>query len=167
MSSAPFYDLRRGVTDPVVLLISRRAVESSDVAAVVNRLKPLLGTREDAWLYRSQMTMVFDGFDSDPRELVDILEVRAFLLDLDGKWPYWAYFFNHVDDTVKLYLSCICGASYPGDGAVEIDLEKLSDSLMRGFAGLNGVFERFSFPEEELEITSRGLIEIVEHSGLS
>ncbi len=126
----------------------------------------MLATREDARLYRGQMTMVFDGYDSDPRELVDIPEVRTFLVEFDQQWPYWAYFFNQVDDTIKLYLSCICGVSYPGGGVVEIDSEKLRISLMQGFAGLNSVFERFGFSEDELEIASRGVIEMVEQAGL-
>ena len=166
MTSPPRIDLRPGVTEPVLLLISRRAVESFDVASVLNGLKPLLATREDAWRYRGQMSMIFDGYDSDPRELVDIPEVRTFLLEFDQKWPFWAYFFNQVDDTIKIYLSCICGASYPGGGAVEIDTEKLRITLMHGFGELNSLFERFGFSEKELEITSRGVMEMVEQSGL-
>jgi hypothetical protein len=48
----------------VVLLI--------DLASVLSRLKVFLATREDAWLFRGQMTLVVGGYNNDPRELVDI-----------------------------------------------------------------------------------------------
>lgn len=50
------HDLRRGVTEPVVLMISRREVEAADLASVLSRLKVFRATREDAWRYRGQMT---------------------------------------------------------------------------------------------------------------
>ena len=45
-------DLRKGVIDPVVLMISRRQVEQQDLASVLDSLKVFTATREDAWLYR-------------------------------------------------------------------------------------------------------------------
>ena len=72
MATSPRIDLRPGVTEPVVLMISRRQVEAFDIASVMTNLKPFLATREDAWLYRGQMTLVVDGYNDDPRELVDI-----------------------------------------------------------------------------------------------
>jgi hypothetical protein len=164
MSSIPRIDLRPGVTEPVVLLISRREIESGDITSVTSRLKPFLAAREDAWLYRGQMSMVIDGFNDDPRELVDIPEVREFLRMFDKQWPYWAFFFNQVDDSIKIYLSCVCGVSFPGGGAVEIDADKLSEFLMHGFAGMNSIFDRFGFSETELEVQSRGIVEIVEQT---
>src|SRR5665647_2124967 len=82
MSSPLRFDLRPGVTEPVVLVISRRQVEAGDIASVLSNLKPFLATREDAWLYRGQMSLVVDGYNEDPRDLVDILDVREFLRTL-------------------------------------------------------------------------------------
>ena len=162
----PRLDLRPGVTEPVVLMISRRQVRSADIASVLKELKLFLATREDAWLYRGQMSLVVDGYNDDPRELVDIPEVRAFLRLLDAQWPYWAFFFNQVDDSIKLLGSCVCGANYPGRGAVEIDGAKLGDFLRRGFDGMNSIFDKHGFPEKELELMSRGLLEVIEQAGM-
>lgn len=167
MTLTPRLDLRRGVTEPVVLVISRRQVETGDIASVLTELKPFLATREDAWLYRGQMALVVDGYNEDHRELIDIPEVRAFLRALDRDWPYWAFFFNQVDDTLIIFLSCLCGAGYPGGGAVEMDLGKLQEALERGFLGMNAVFEKFGFPDGELESMSRGLMEVIEQAGMA
>ena len=167
MSSIPRIDLRPGVTEPVVLMISRRQVETGDIASVLSGLKLFLATREDAWRYRGQMSLVVDGYNEDPRELVDILEVRNFLRTLNQQWPHWAYFFNQVDDSIKLLASCVCGDNFPGGGAVEIDGDRLAEFLSRGFAGMNFVFDKFGFPESELESMSRGVVEVIEQAGMA
>jgi hypothetical protein len=71
-------DLPRGVLEPVVLMLSRREVEVGDVLPAVSRLNTLHSTPEAIWNYRGQMALVVDGYNDDPRELVDIAEVRAF-----------------------------------------------------------------------------------------
>ena len=166
MPSRAQIDLRPGVSEPVVLLISRREVEQGDLPSVLSRLKPLLATREDAWRYRGQMTLVVDGYNDDPRELVDIPEVRALLRGLEAEWPYWAYFFNQVDDSIKLLLSCVAGSRFLGDGAVEMDGERVAAAMARAFGGINAVFERFNFPEDELELMSRGFVEVLQQAGM-
>ena len=167
MTQRPRIDLRPGVSEPVVLMISRREVEAADLASVLSRLKVFLATREDAWLYRGQMTLVVDGYNNDPRELVDIPEVRALLRGLEAEWPYWAYFFNQVDDSIKLLLSCVAGCRFLGRGAVEMDADLVASALARGFGGMNIVFERFGFPEDELEKMSNGLVEVLQQAGMA
>jgi hypothetical protein len=166
MTISPRIDLRPGVSKPVLLMISRRQVEEADIASVLFNLKPFLATREDAWLYRGQMVLSVDGYNEDPRELVDIPEVRSFLYELEQQWPYWAFFLNQVDDSIKLLTSCVCGTRFPGRGAVEIDAYKLGDFLNRAFAGMNTIFEKHGFPENELESMSRGLSEVIEQAGM-
>jgi hypothetical protein len=164
MSRQPRIDLRPGVTEPVVLLISRREVEAGDLASVLSRLKPFLATREDAWRYRGQMTLVVDGYNDDPRELVDIPEVRTLLRGLESSWPLWAYFFNQVDDSIKLLLSCVAGSRFLGRGAVELDADLVAAALGRAFGGMNLIFDRFGFPEDELEKMSNGLVEVLQQT---
>ena len=167
MSSSPRLDLRPGVAEPVVLLISRREVEQADLASVLSRLKVFLATREDAWHYRGQMTLVVDGYNHDPRELVDILEVRSLLRRLEAEWPYWAFFFNQVDDSIKLLLSCVAGSRYLGNGAVEMDVALVAAAMARALAGMNAVFDRFGFPENELDLMSHGFVEVLQQAGMA
>ena len=166
MTNAPRVDLRPGVNEPVVLMISRREVDAGDLASVLSRLKVFLATREDAWLYRGQMTLVVDGYNNDPRELVDIPEVRTLLRRLEAEWPSWAFFFNQVDDSIKLLLSCVAGSRYLGNGAVEMDADLVAGAMARAFGGMNAVFERFGFPEDELELMSRGFVEVLQQAGI-
>jgi hypothetical protein len=167
MAQRPRLDLRPGVFEPVVLLISRREVEAGDLASVLSRLKPFLATREDAWRYRGQMALAVDGYNNDSRELVDIAEVREMLRRLESSWPHWAYFFNQVDDSIKLLLSCVAGSRFLGRGAVEMDADMVAAALGRAFGGMNAIFDRFGFPEDELEKLSNGLVEVLEQAGMA
>jgi hypothetical protein len=134
MSRQPRLDLRPSVCEPVVLLISRREVDAGDIASVLSRLKPFLASREETWRYRGQMTLVVDGYNHDPRELVDIPEVRTLLRRLEASWPCWAFFFNQVDDSITLLLSCVAGSRFPGRGAVEMDAELVRELRLSGIA---------------------------------
>jgi hypothetical protein len=148
-------------------MISRREVEAGDLDSVLSRLKVFRANREDTWRYRGQMTLVVDGYNNDSRELVDIPEVRQLLRLFEAAWPFWAFFFNQVDDSIKLLLSCAAGASFPGRGAVEMDAERVAQALAHGFGGMNLIFDENGFPESELEAMSRGLLEVLEQAGMA
>ena len=91
MELTPRFDLRPGVTDLVVLMVSRRQSEEGDIASVLTSLKLFLATREDARLYRGQMPLVVDGYNDDPRELVDIADVHSLLQALRQQRSYWVF----------------------------------------------------------------------------
>ena len=167
MPSPSRFDLRPVLTEPVLLLISRQAIESGNVGVIAQRLRLLNASREDIWRYRSQVCLVIDGYQDDPRALVDMPQVRAFIRTLNKVWPYWAYFLNHVDESIKIYLSCLCGAVYPGGGAVEIDREVLKQTLLMGFNAMNGLYESNGFSEKELEMHSREVIQVLEQAGMA
>jgi len=55
----------------------------------------------------------------------------------------------------------------PGWRLVEIEGKKQGDTLMRGFAAMNSIFDDYGFPEPELEAMSNGVIEVVEMAGMA
>ena len=164
--ATPRIDLRSGITDPVVLMFSRREVEAGDPGAAVRRLNSLFDTPEAIWRYRGQVALVVDGYHDDPRELVDVPEVRAFLIEFTRQWPYWAFYFNQVDDSIKLLSSCLCAKRFLGRGQIEIDAEKLRRFLLTGFAAMNSIFDEHGFPELNLREMSDGVIEVIEQCGI-
>ncbi len=78
------------------------------MASVLDSLKVFTATREDAWLYRGQMSLVVDGYNHDPRELVDIPEVRHLLKRLAAQWPYWGFFLNPVNPNPCASANGLC-----------------------------------------------------------
>ena len=155
------YDLRPGVTEPVVLMISRRQIEQADLQSVLDNMKLMTASREDAARYRGQMVLTVDGYNQDPRELLDIVEVRSFLRSFYTAWPEFGYFFNQVDESIKLLASAVCGKAYPGRGQVEVDLDKVGEFLLHGTNGIVTLFEKHGFPEKELDNALTGFAEYV------
>ena len=113
------------------------------------------------------MALVVDGYNNDPRELVDISEVRTLLHGLEASWPHWAHFFTQVDDSIKPLLSCVAGSRFLGRGAVDMDADLVAAALGRAFGGMNRSFDRFGFPEDELEKMSNSLVEVVQQAGMA
>lgn len=155
--------LRPGVQSPVVLLISRAAVENCDVESVYkSSIRFLMASREDVVLYRQQLCIVFEGWDDDSRELIDVPIVRAFITALAARWPQWAFFFNQIDASIPMLISSLAGCEFPGDGVVSIDLTRMKSVLEGAINGMNSVYEKHGLSEKELGAQSLGLIEVVQ-----
>ena len=60
VSRTPRFDLRRGVVEPVVLMISRREVEANDIDSVVQRLEEQFRLPAVMWRYRGQLQLAVD-----------------------------------------------------------------------------------------------------------
>lgn len=77
MPSPSRFDLRPGLTEPVLLLISRQAIESGNVGVIAQQLRLLTASREDTWRYRSQVCLVIDGYQDDAGALVGVAGFRT------------------------------------------------------------------------------------------
>lgn len=155
--------------EPVLILVSKAWVESASVAPLLSKLKVFSATREDAWRYRNSMTIVFEGYADDKREVIDIPEVRNYLRLIYAKWPEWAYFISYDDDsTLKILLSSVLGSRFPGNGQAEIDTERLPEVMVNAFDGMNPFFDKYGFPEDELRVQSDAFIaKILQMSGIA
>ncbi len=163
MRNHPALDLRTGITDPVMVVISRRQVEEADLDSVMANLRLLSATREDVRRYRGQAVLTVDGYNDDSRELVDIASVRAMLKSIYQSWPYFAFFLNQVDDSIKLLASCACGSEFLGGGAVRVDAGKLDEFMHTGFDGINTLCEKHGFSEQVIEVTAEGFKQYMDY----
>lgn len=159
----PRLDLRKGVTDPLIVVISRQSVEECDVDRVCRTMRPLMVSKEDVITYCQQVCVVFEGWDSDPRELIDVQEFRLFVQRLAVAWPEWPYFLNQVDTGIGLWISCLAGNKFPGGGAVEIDMKLLKTVMIDSLHGMNSVYDRFGLSESNLEKQSTGFISLIQN----
>ena len=48
-----------------------------------------------------------------------------------------------------------------------MDAELVAAALARAFGGMNMIFDRFGFPEDELEKMSNGLVEVLQQAGMA
>lgn len=161
-----FFDLRPAVIDPVVFVISREQIEDADIEGPLGFLQSLVPTEhpEHAWAYKGRLSLVISGYDSDPRELFEIPEVCHYLRSLDAEWPFWLFFLNQADESIKVLAMCLASTLEVTPGAAHIDSGGLTHFLERGFAAVNYLFDSYGFPESENEVLSMGVSQIFANS---
>lgn len=162
----PFFDLRPGLDDPVIFVITRQQVEAFYLEDSLNFLRALVPTshREHARAYMDRLSLVISGYESDPRELFEIPEVCRYLRALDEQWPFWLFFFNQVDESIKVVALCLASSIEVVPGAAHIDPDGLRRFLERGFTAVNYLFESYGFPEAENVALSMGVSQLFANS---
>ncbi len=166
---APILDLRPGLCDPVVFVISRQQVEALDLDEPLDFLHSLVPTAHPhhAWAYKGRLSLVIAGYETDPRELFEIPEVCRYLRALDEQWPFWLFFFNQVDDSIKLIALCLASSIEVVPGAAHIDPDGLRRFMERAFTAVNYLFESYGFPESENEALSMEVSRLFANSLIS
>ena len=150
--------LRPAVTDPVILMFSRRQVEAGDVDEPLQFLRRLTADRHTALEFCGRISLVVDGYNDDPRELFEIPDVRAYIKRLDQEWRYWFFFLSQADESIKLLESCLCETLEVVPSVTSVDMEQLERSLARHFGAMYRLGEELDLPKEVCEEVAEGII---------
>jgi hypothetical protein len=142
------------------------SISAGDLSAVLFSLKSFSSDRSSAMSAEGCVTLVFDGYDDDPRELESIPEVREWFAKLFEAWPYWSFFANRIDQTVPLILTLLLPgeqvAGEPGMVGWTFDLDELKPLLFKMFGYQNELIERLEISEEVNERASRDFLDAVQ-----
>ena len=160
------FSLGTAATDPVDFVITRQRIDDMDVESSLEFLRSLVPVEqpEHAWAYKGRLSLMISGYDSDTRELYEISEVCRYLRALDAEWPFWLFFLNQADESIKVVAMCLASTTEVARGAAHVDPESLKHFLERGFAAVNYLFDTYGFPESENEALSMGVTQILENS---
>ena len=150
----------------VFVVCDSAEVTAGDISAVLRALKSLSSDRSSAMSAEGAVTLVFHGYDDDPRELEAIPEVRAWFAQLNEAWPYWSFFVNRVDQTVPLVLTLLLPgesvAGEPGMAGWRFDVDKLGPLLLKMFCHQNELIERLDIGEDVNERVTYDFMEAVQ-----
>lgn len=146
-------------------MIARASVEKQDVSTVLRWLTLAKGTNaQSVWNARQRISLSFDGYNYDRRELWEIRDVRRYVKKLLRAWPDWMFFVHENDPTLRTL--CLCSVLV--DRVANSDqfqvVDGLSEFFRSGFAGLNRLFVKHDFPEVELNSIS---VSITAYFGIS
>ena len=149
----------------IFVVCDSASIATGDISGVLSSLKSLSGDRSSAMSAEGAVTLVFNGYDDDPRELESIPEVREWFAKLFEAWPYWSFFASRIDQTVPLVLTLLMPgeavAGEPGMVGWAFDLEKLKPLLFKMFGYQNELIERLGIGEDVKERSSRDFLEAV------
>ena len=150
----------------VIVVCDSAAITAGDISAVLTALKSLSNDRSSAMSAEGVVTLVFHGYDDDPRELEAIPEVRGWFANLFEAWPYWSFFANRIDQTVPLILSLLLSgeavAGEPGMVGWAFDLDELKPLLLELFGHQNELIERLEIGEDVNERVTHDFMEAVQ-----
>jgi hypothetical protein len=135
----------------VCIGIKRRSVQSQDIFGVLTYANILISTENNAWNARGSVSLSFEGYDTDPRELWEIPEVRAYVKKLTAAWPSWMYFIdNSMNSFIAMYL-CLVDVRRTTDPNKTNAGKGCKEVLTLGFEGINDLCEQYRFSEEICE----------------
>ena len=141
--------------NPIFFGIPYADVLSSETITVLTALNSFLETRERVVWGRGRITLIFEGFDDDPRDVWNIPEIRRYIKKLDEQFPYWFYFADLEANTLKVLALCLCRVVKVDNGSTP-DPEGLKHFLASRVIALNILCNRFDLGDEiKEEITKK------------
>jgi hypothetical protein len=102
VSDADGFDRYAGSADLAVVLFTRAEIEAAAVGSAVERLMLFSDVEENVRKYEGRVALMFEGYDSDTRSLVEIPECVAFFRAVDREWSYWLHFLVARPDALNL-----------------------------------------------------------------
>lgn len=162
--SADQLDSAAGPDTLVVLEISAPEIAAQNIASALERLHALSDTAQAALQFREKLFISVQGFDHDPRELVEIPEVRAFFARLADAWPHWLWFLSREGGDISLLLALLCpvkvhrqagrfGVEFEDQAALAAHINSL---LSRGIA----LFEAFDIPPSQAQASAETALSV-------
>jgi hypothetical protein len=92
----------------VIIEVGRESILDGNLALTLDKLHVLTDSVEKVRLYQEKVFFTVAGYDTDPRELIEIPEVRAFFSKLVKEWPHWLWFLNRESGCLTLLFSLLC-----------------------------------------------------------
>lgn len=151
----------------IVLIVTREEVEECRIDFAKSQLGSLSADRSSALSSEGSLTLIFDGYNSDPREIHTVSEVRAWFEKLNRTWPYWAFFANRDDHTIGLILRLLLpgqqtAGDCPGKVAWHFDIGALGPLMLSLYHAQNVLLRRLQIPESENRRASLAFASAVE-----
>ncbi|MGL5921837.1 chlororespiratory reduction 6 domain-containing protein [Chroococcidiopsis sp.] len=146
----------------LVFAVSKSEIIGSDLSTLDTLVKRLTKNKEMTISKRASAEIFFPEYDSDPRELYQIPEVRRwFRKTIDEEFP-WFYFLNHnVGISLTVLYCCTCKVSFQGiydnKHGLELDPDETGWWLEQNFLNLNKFVEVNGISEKINREVSAGI----------
>lgn len=92
------------ITKPLIFSVSKKTVRRKDVKYHLNLFHKLDRNAKD---YSNSVTLLFEGYDEDPREIYQIPEIREWVKLLLNKVPHLLYYLCDFTESIKMMYLCV------------------------------------------------------------
>jgi hypothetical protein len=140
--------------DQLILQASREEVEAGNISCSLLSLEKLLKP-ENVKRLRGKLIFCVNGYKSDPRELHQIPEVRAWMQELDRHFPHWFYFMDTgLQSTLGFVAFSLCTYEKVPEGSV-IPPQELQRFLTSHYETMNILSRELGESQEENDARSK------------
>jgi hypothetical protein len=138
--------------NPLVVIVSRQDVERCDVALTLSVLAPLLESVSVIRSFEERVEIAFHGYDSNPSELYELVEVRAFVYKLDEQFPYWLFFLTKEGTGLQALAWCFLPPFLTEEGQRTVWPERVMALLERRWLpALGDLCTKIGFDESDIQ----------------
>src|ERR1017187_1398584 len=152
--------------DIILYQFSRAKVECGDFSHFLSLYAPdKLPSGRRLRQMMNCFVFCIEGWDSDPREIHTVPEIRHFYSTFHDAWPHWLFFCNLDVDTLRAMMMCCLPElnTLQVDGqtrvAVTCDPMEILNFLKRDFVAMNLMCERAEMFEERIYGRTKALFE--------
>lgn len=155
----PRLDLRPAPKEIWHLVVPRRDVEAGNVASLLSYLKTLSSDSATAWQMRGRVSISFDGYSDERRSIFTVPEVRTFVAKVNAAWPYWFFFLNQVDHSIKVVAACLCDMRRVEPASWKLSQADLMRFVGVGMTAMGDLGKRYRFDEAEMDAIATGVFQ--------
>lgn len=127
--------------DLVIIQAERRNVEEGEIRPTLANLNLLLESGK-ARNYLERVDFYVAGYDSDPRELCEIPEIREWMARLDKEFPYWFAFLTKQSQAMGFVTFALCPFIKVPSGGIAMDPAGLRGFMMSHFTAVNRLVDQ-------------------------
>jgi len=139
-------NIPKGV-DFISFIIPRYQIEARNIDFARSFFISICDDSDKLLSFQGRISLGFEGYDDDPRELFEIEEVRTYIKHLTTVFPYWLYFINRVDSNLKILLLSLCRYTKKAPGLAKIHSQDSASMLSFLFKSLNKFCKDLKIPE--------------------
>lgn len=147
----------RPAPDPIIFMIAKQSIMECDISFALAKLHDISGDPKKGASYCGRIVLVIDGFDTDPRELFEIPEVRRYVKSLDELWPYWYFFLSQASESIQMVESCLVETIEVIPGVASIDVDGFKASKKRHMNAMRRYAAAINYPDEQTDLICDGI----------
>lgn len=132
----------------ICIEVKHTSIKGQDISSVLKFAKLFTSTEQNAWNTRGSVSLSFAGYCSDPRELWEISEVRAYVKKLTTEWPTWMFFLDGSLCSLVTCFMCLCEMARTDDPNKHRVVSLPREVLTQGFEGIQKICTKYKFGED-------------------
>ena len=145
--------------DYLLVVIPRCDVERHDLTYAMSILNKLIADAASIKQFKSKVSISFDGYNDDDREIFEIEEIRKYMHSLTVKFPYWFYFINKNDSNLRIIMLLLCRYKKIGPGLAQIEPEDRINTMTYLFNCINELFDNYGLDNNDNDKLSKEIEE--------